>query len=133
MFRLPFWRVRCLIGSLEALRGKPVIDLLANLVPLKAIALLNLAFELLATSIGDYEVISSEPFRPSFGRKKDCVVRQRRTFVRVPLKRKPLVMSAGRCKQFDQPLVEIDHYGELLTGCPTDHWQMATSSRRLWV
>ena len=72
MFRLPFWRVRCLIGSLEALRGKPVIDLLANLVPLKAIALLNLAFELLATSIGDnevIEVISSEPFRPSFGRK----------------------------------------------------------------
>lgn len=69
MFRLPFWRVRCLIGSLEALRGKPVIDLLANLVPLKAIALLNLAFELLATSIGDNEVISSEPFRPSFGRK----------------------------------------------------------------
>jgi hypothetical protein len=24
----------------------------------------------------------------------------------------------SRCKQCDQPLVEIDHWGERLTGCP---------------
>ena len=29
----------------------------------------------------------------------------------------PLVLSSSRCKQCDQPLVEIDHWGERLVGC----------------
>jgi len=38
-----------------------------------------------------------------------------------------LVMQWGRCKQCDQPLVEIDHWGERLTGCPKrNRWQAAT-------
>jgi hypothetical protein len=28
-------------------------------------------------------------------------------------------MPSSRCKQCNQPLVEIDHWGERLTGCPT--------------
>src|SRR4029453_14194496 len=36
-------------------------------------------------------------------------------------------MPSSRCKQCDQPLVEIDHWGERLTGCPTcNRWQAAT-------
>ena len=36
-------------------------------------------------------------------------------------------MPANRCKQCEQPLVEIDHYGERLTGCPNcNRWQAAT-------
>jgi len=27
-------------------------------------------------------------------------------------------MPSSRCKQCDQPLVEIDHWGERLMGCP---------------
>jgi len=35
-----------------------------------------------------------------------------------------LVMQSSRCKQCDQPLVEIDHWGECLTGCPKcNRWQ----------
>src|SRR5690242_3694086 len=31
------------------------------------------------------------------------------------------------CKQCNQPMVEIDHYGERLTGCPTcNSWQAST-------
>jgi len=36
-------------------------------------------------------------------------------------------MPSSRCKQCNQPLVEIDHWGERLTGCPTcNSWQTAT-------
>jgi len=36
-------------------------------------------------------------------------------------------MPSSRCKQSNQPLVEIDHYGERLKGCPTcNRWQAAT-------
>jgi hypothetical protein len=36
-------------------------------------------------------------------------------------------MPANRCKHCEQPLVEIDHYGERLTGCPNcNRWQAAT-------
>ena len=32
--------------------------------------------------------------------------------------------ASSRCKQCDAPLVEIDHYGERLTGCPKcNRWQ----------
>ena len=38
-----------------------------------------------------------------------------------------LVMQWGRGKQCDQPLVEIDHWGERLAGCPKrNRWQAAT-------
>jgi len=37
------------------------------------------------------------------------------------------LMPSSRCKQCDQPLVEIDHWGERLTGCPTcNRWQAST-------
>jgi uncharacterized Zn finger protein (UPF0148 family) len=33
-------------------------------------------------------------------------------------------MQSSRCQQCDQPLVEIDHWGERLTGCPMcNRWQ----------
>jgi hypothetical protein len=36
-------------------------------------------------------------------------------------------MPSSRCKQFDQPLVEIDHWGERLEGCPNCNcWQAST-------
>jgi hypothetical protein len=36
-------------------------------------------------------------------------------------------MPSSCCKQCDQPLVEIDHCGERLTGCLTcNRWQAAT-------
>jgi hypothetical protein len=43
-------------------------------------------------------------------------------------------MPSSRCKQCDQPLVEIDHWGERLTGCPNRlengaDWQLMTSWR----
>jgi hypothetical protein len=38
-----------------------------------------------------------------------------------------LHMPSDRCKQCDQSLGEIDHYGERLTGCPTCNlWQAST-------
>jgi hypothetical protein len=38
-----------------------------------------------------------------------------------------MTTPSTRCKQRDQPLVEIDHWGERLTGCPTcNGWQAAT-------
>jgi hypothetical protein len=55
-----FFRVSYQRGSLEALRGEPVINLLANLVLLQAIELLKLTFELFTTPIDGSEVISSE-------------------------------------------------------------------------
>ena len=53
---------------LEALRSKPVINLLADLILRYAIALLNLAFEFLTASIDRSEVIISEltPLRFDF-------------------------------------------------------------------
>jgi hypothetical protein len=37
------------------------------------------------------------------------------------------LMPSSCCKQCDQPLVEIDHCGERLTGCLTcNRWQAAT-------
>src|SRR5215471_11217309 len=57
---LRFFRVSYQRGSLEALRGEPVINLLANLVLLQAIELLKLTFELFTTPIDGSEVISSE-------------------------------------------------------------------------
>jgi hypothetical protein len=36
-------------------------------------------------------------------------------------------MQSSRCKQCDQPILEIDHWGERPTGCPTcNRWQAAT-------
>jgi hypothetical protein len=36
-------------------------------------------------------------------------------------------MPSSPCKQCDQPLVEIDHWGERLTGCPKcNRWQAST-------
>src|SRR5262249_55442767 len=36
-------------------------------------------------------------------------------------------MPSHRCKQCDQPLVEIDHCGERLRGCPKcNRWQAST-------
>src|SRR5262249_42199735 len=36
-------------------------------------------------------------------------------------------MPSSRCKQCDQPLVEIDHWGERLMGCPRcNRWQAST-------
>jgi hypothetical protein len=36
-------------------------------------------------------------------------------------------MPSSRCKQCDQPLVEIDHWGERLMGCPRfNRWQALT-------
>jgi hypothetical protein len=36
----------------------------------------------------------------------------------------PKVMQSSSCKQCDRPLVEIDHWGERLTGCPKcNRWQ----------
>jgi hypothetical protein len=36
----------------------------------------------------------------------------------------------SRCKQCDQPLVEIDHWGERLTGCPEcNRWQTSTGEK----
>jgi hypothetical protein len=38
--------------------------------------------------------------------------------------------TSNRCKQCDQPLVEIDHWGERLTGCPKcNRWQASTGER----
>lgn len=38
-----------------------------------------------------------------------------------------LVMPSSRCKQCNQPLVEIDHWGERLTGCPKcNRWKAST-------
>jgi uncharacterized Zn finger protein (UPF0148 family) len=35
-----------------------------------------------------------------------------------------LMMPPTSCKQCDQPLVEIDHWGERLIGCPMcNRWQ----------
>jgi hypothetical protein len=55
-------------GLLKALRGKPVINLFANLVLRQAITLLNLALEFLAAPIDGSEVIRSElaPLRFDF-------------------------------------------------------------------
>jgi len=37
------------------------------------------------------------------------------------------LMPLSRCKQCNQPLVEIDHWGEGLIGCPTcNRWQAST-------
>jgi hypothetical protein len=37
---------------------------------------------------------------------------------------------SNRCKQCDQPLVEIDHWGERLAGCPKcNRWQASTGER----
>jgi hypothetical protein len=39
-------------------------------------------------------------------------------------------MSSSRCEQCGQPLVEIDHYGERITGCPVCNvWQDANGIR----
>src|SRR5207249_7484769 len=36
-------------------------------------------------------------------------------------------MQSSHCKQCDQPLVEIDHWGERLTDCPIcNRWQAST-------
>jgi hypothetical protein len=37
------------------------------------------------------------------------------------------IMPSTRCKQCNEPLVEIDHWGERLTGCPKcNRWQAST-------
>jgi len=39
-------------------------------------------------------------------------------------------MPSTRCKQCNQPLVEIDHWGERLTGCPVCNlWEDADGVR----
>jgi hypothetical protein len=55
---------------------------------------------------------------------------QQRCCASVPCVRLELNVPSNRCKQCDQPLVEIDHYGERLTGCPScNRWQAVTGVR----